>query len=134
MDVPNSTPLTNAQNTHTHARTHTHTHTHARAYSMFLSVSFVCSHAHLHAAFCCLCYNVFYVLIQEQEVELYYCEDVCASKACHLSQLNKHPKVNLCFSEMQRLPTKPMFSGSSYLMYTDKNIVKRYASQFTTLG
>lgn len=30
-----------------------------------------------------------------------------------------------CEDEMERLPTKPMFSGSSFLTYTDKDIVKR---------
>lgn len=32
-----------------------------------------------------------------------------------------------CEDRMERLPTKPMFSGSSYLMYTDRNIIKRVA-------
>ncbi|KAL8612700.1 hypothetical protein ACOMHN_025351 [Nucella lapillus] len=45
--------------------------------------------------------------------EVYQC-------ACPLGYTNSN-----CEDAMERLPTKPMFSGSSFLMYTDKDIVKR---------
>ncbi|XP_076441439.1 LOW QUALITY PROTEIN: pikachurin-like [Babylonia areolata] len=45
--------------------------------------------------------------------EVYQC-------ACPLGYTNSN-----CEQELERLPTKPMFSGSSFLMYTNKDIVKR---------
>ncbi|KAK7495830.1 hypothetical protein BaRGS_00012820, partial [Batillaria attramentaria] len=51
----------------------------------------------------------------EAQGEVYQCH-------CPIGRYNTN-----CEDKMQRLPTKPMFSGSSFLMYTDRDIIKRVA-------
>lgn len=65
------------------------------------------------------------------------CEDPCVGEPCMNGGeceasgevYQCHCPVGLyntnCEDRLERLPTKPMFSGSSFLMYTDRNIIKR---------